>query len=82
LGQGWTGSANIYVGDDLYIKTTGSQGRGITANAMRDASRAKNIMGTGFDFELFVHTGAGRYICGEETALINSLEGRRANPRS
>lgn len=29
-------------------------------------------MGTGFDFELFVHTGAGRYICGEETALINS----------
>ncbi len=42
----------------------------------------KNIMGSGFDFELFVHTGAGRYICGEETALINSLEGRRANPRS
>ena len=38
--------------------------------------------GTGFDFELFVHTGAGRYICGEETALINSPEGRRANPRS
>ncbi len=42
----------------------------------------KNILGSGFDFELFVHTGAGRYICGEETALINSLEGRRANPRS
>ncbi|ASX26748.1 NADH-quinone oxidoreductase subunit NuoF [Candidatus Williamhamiltonella defendens] len=42
----------------------------------------KNIMGSGFDFELMVHTGAGRYICGEETALINSLEGRRANPRS
>ncbi|EPU0814000.1 NADH-quinone oxidoreductase subunit NuoF [Morganella morganii] len=42
----------------------------------------QNILGSGFDFELFVHTGAGRYICGEETALINSLEGRRANPRS
>ncbi|HHN8347712.1 TPA: NADH-quinone oxidoreductase subunit NuoF [Morganella morganii] len=42
----------------------------------------KNILGSGFDFELFLHTGAGRYICGEETALINSLEGRRANPRS
>ncbi len=42
----------------------------------------KTSLGTGFDFELFVHTGAGRYICGEETALINSLEGRRANPRS
>lgn len=44
LSQGWTGSANIYVGDDLYIKTTGNQGRGITANAMRDASQAKNTI--------------------------------------
>lgn len=42
----------------------------------------QNILGTGWNFELFVHTGAGRYICGEETALINSLEGRRANPRA
>jgi len=42
----------------------------------------KNILGSGWDCELFVHTGAGRYICGEETALINSLEGRRANPRA
>ncbi|QAX81786.1 NADH-quinone oxidoreductase subunit NuoF [Candidatus Pseudomonas adelgestsugas] len=42
----------------------------------------QNILGSGFDFELFVHTGAGRYICGEETALINCLEGQRANPRS
>ncbi|AEI74731.1 NADH-quinone oxidoreductase subunit F [Candidatus Moranella endobia PCVAL] len=42
----------------------------------------KNILGSGFDLELLIHTGAGRYICGEETALINSLEGRRANPRS
>ena len=41
-----------------------------------------NILGTDFSFELYVHTGAGRYICGEETALINSLEGRRANPRT
>ncbi|MGL9759885.1 MAG: NADH-quinone oxidoreductase subunit NuoF [Symbiopectobacterium sp.] len=54
--------------------------------AIEEAKQAsllgKNIFGSGFDFELFVHTGAGRYICGEETALINSLEGRRANPRS
>ncbi len=42
----------------------------------------ENILGTGFNFELFVHLGAGRYICGEETALINCLEGRRANPRT
>lgn len=41
-----------------------------------------NLLGTGFNFELHVHLGAGRYICGEETALINCLEGRRANPRT
>lgn len=42
----------------------------------------ENILGSGFNMELLLHTGAGRYICGEETALINSLEGRRANPRT
>lgn len=42
----------------------------------------ENILGSGWHLDLHVHTGAGRYICGEETALINSLEGRRANPRS
>lgn len=52
------------------------------AEAKQAGFLGKNILGSGFDFELFVHTGAGRYICGEETALINSLEGRRANPRS
>lgn len=41
-----------------------------------------NILGSGWGMQLHVHTGAGRYICGEETALINSLEGRRANPRA
>ncbi|MCR3755210.1 MAG: NADH:quinone oxidoreductase subunit F [Candidatus Westeberhardia cardiocondylae] len=41
----------------------------------------KNILKTNFNFTLFLHTGAGRYICGEETALLNSLEGRRAIPR-
>ncbi|MGD6858531.1 MAG: complex I 51 kDa subunit family protein [Enterobacteriaceae bacterium] len=41
----------------------------------------KNILNTNFEFNLFIHTGAGRYICGEETALINCLEGKRANPR-
>lgn len=67
--------------------------RGEYVDAARNLNRAideakaagllgQNILGSGFDFELFVHTGAGRYICGEETALINSLEGRRANPRA
>ncbi|WP_019585308.1 NADH-quinone oxidoreductase subunit NuoF [Deinococcus apachensis] len=41
----------------------------------------RNVLGSGFDFELQVHRGAGAYICGEETALMNSLEGLRANPR-
>ena len=41
----------------------------------------KNILGSGFDLDLYVHLGAGAYICGEETALIESLEGKRGNPR-
>ena len=42
----------------------------------------QNILGSGFDLDLSVHRGAGAYICGEETALINSLEGKRGEPRS
>jgi len=41
----------------------------------------KNILGTGYDLDVHVHCGAGAYICGEETALIESLEGKRGNPR-
>lgn len=41
----------------------------------------KNILGTGYNLDLYVHCGAGAYICGEETALIESLEGKRGNPR-
>jgi len=41
----------------------------------------KNIQGTGFDLDVTVHAGAGAYICGEETALLDSLEGRRGQPR-
>jgi len=41
----------------------------------------KNILGTGFDLDVLVHRGAGSYICGEETALLESLEGKRGNPR-
>lgn len=41
----------------------------------------KNILGSGFDLNVTVHAGAGAYICGEETALLDSLEGRRGQPR-
>jgi NADH-quinone oxidoreductase subunit F len=41
----------------------------------------KNILGTGYDLDMYVHPGAGAYICGEETALLESLEGKRGNPR-
>lgn len=41
----------------------------------------KNILGTGFDCDIIVHPGAGAYICGEETALLESLEGKRGYPR-
>lgn len=41
----------------------------------------KNIIGSGYNLDLYVHPGAGAYICGEETALIESLEGKRGNPR-
>ncbi len=42
----------------------------------------KNILGTGYDLELVVQPGGGAYICGEETALLESLEGKRGNPRN
>ena len=42
----------------------------------------KNILGFGFNLEMHLHTGVGRYICGEETALLNALEGKRATPRT
>ncbi|MFT7288351.1 MAG: NADH-quinone oxidoreductase subunit F [Halieaceae bacterium] len=42
----------------------------------------KNILGSRFSLDLYVHASAGRYICGEETALISALEGKRANPRA
>ncbi len=51
------------------------------AEARQNGWLGKNILGTGFDLEIYVHRGAGAYICGEETALLESLEGKRGNPR-
>lgn len=53
--------------------------------AVREAYAAgflgRNILGSGLDLDVIVHAGAGAYICGEETALLDSLEGRRGQPR-
>ncbi len=53
--------------------------------AIEDAYKAgflgKNILGKGFDLDIVLHVGAGAYICGEETALLDSLEGFRGQPR-
>src|SRR5947209_9798854 len=51
------------------------------AEAYQKGWLGKNIQGTGFDFELYTHTGAGAYECGEESALLESLEGKRGVPR-
>ena len=51
------------------------------AEAKANGFLGKNILGSGYDLELYVHSGGGAYICGEETALLESLEGKRGNPR-
>lgn len=51
------------------------------AEARQAGLLGKNILGSGVDFDLFTHLGAGAYICGEETALMNSLEGKTGMPR-
>ena len=57
----------------------------ILQKAIKEAYAAgllgKNILGSGFDLDLYVQPGGGAYICGEETALLESLEGKRGNPR-
>lgn len=52
------------------------------AEATANGFLGKNILGTGYDLELVVQPGGGAYICGEETALLESLEGKRGNPRN
>ena len=72
-------AAYIYVRGEFY-----NEGRMLQA-AVDEAYEAgligKNACGSGYDFNVFVHRGAGAYICGEETALIESLEGKKGMPR-
>ncbi|MDF9833289.1 NADH-quinone oxidoreductase subunit F [Ereboglobus sp. PH5-5] len=69
----------------IYIRGEMPEGARILERAIAEARAANlvgpNILGTGYSCEIYVHRGAGAYICGEETGLIESLEGKRANPR-
>ena len=69
----------------IYIRGEYAWIVGILEQAIAEAKQhgflGKNILGSGFDCEIYVQRGAGAYICGEETALIESLEGKRGNPR-
>ena len=79
---GWAlGARNAYI----YVRGEFLPAIETLAEAIREAYKAgiigKNICGTKYSLDIAVHRGAGAYICGEETALINSLEGRRGQPR-
>jgi NADH-quinone oxidoreductase subunit F len=69
----------------IYIRGEYSHQADIIAAALVEAQEAgfigENILGSGFDLSLVLHRGAGAYICGEETGLLDSLEGKRGNPR-
>jgi len=69
----------------IYIRGEMPDGARLLNRALAEARTAnflgQNILGSGYDLEIHVHRGAGAYICGEETGLIESLEGKRAYPR-
>jgi NADH-quinone oxidoreductase subunit F len=69
----------------IYIRGEFPEGARILEAAIEEARKnnflGQNMLGTGFDVEIYTHRGAGAYICGEETGLIESLEGKRAYPR-
>lgn len=70
----------------VFLRWAYREAAGVITAAIREARDAgylgDNILGSGYKLEMHLHTGAGRYICGEETALLNSLEGKRAIPRA
>jgi len=79
----WAIQASVgYVFLRWAYRTAEARLRRALAEAHAAGLLGKNILGSGFDFELHVHVSAGRYMCGEETGLLNALEGRRATPRA
>ena len=72
-------AAYIYIrGEYWFIKEILEKA---VAQAYAKGYLGKNILGSGYDLDMYVHPGAGAYICGEETALLESLEGKRGHPR-
>jgi NADH-quinone oxidoreductase subunit F len=69
----------------IYIREEFPEAALIVERAIEEAREhhflGNNVLGSGFDVEIYVHRGAGAYICGEETGLIESLEGKRPYPR-
>src|SRR5207245_7313566 len=69
----------------IYIRGEFYYGATVLEKALAEARQrgylGKNILGSGFDFDITVARGAGAYICGEETGLIESIEGHRGQPR-
>ncbi|BAT71012.1 NADH-quinone oxidoreductase subunit F [Thermosulfidibacter takaii ABI70S6] len=69
----------------IYIRGEYEYGAQVLERAIKEAEEAgvlgKNALRSGYDIKITVHRGAGAYVCGEETALLNSLEGRRGHPR-
>ncbi len=69
----------------IYVRCEFTHAKGIMEKAIQEARDrgflGKNIFGTGFDLDVYFHEGAGAYICGEETSLLESLEGKRPYPR-
>src|SRR5438876_383556 len=69
----------------IYIRGEFVEGAKILDRALKETRAknllGKNILGSGYDLDIWIHRGAGAYICGEETGLIESLEGKRAYPR-
>ena len=69
----------IYIRGEYYLETSNLQKA--IEEAYQNNLIGKNACGSGWDFDIYLHRGAGAYICGEETALLESLEGKKGQPR-
>jgi len=70
----------------IFLRWAYRQAAQLLRKSMEEAYAAgylgRNILGSGYNLDMYLHTGVGRYMCGEETALLNALEGKRATPRA